>query len=498
MASTAESGLNGLQVLNNWPNHKEQTPGSSRKPTMENSVCDVIVVGAGLAGFTAATRATENGANVILIDKSDGEFGDGNVLMASGSLRAGGKSPRTDAAELYEFVMSEGVGYPDLVKAWSEACGRAVDWLASAGVGLEETAPGRIWLNQKSAISLAPVYKKDVGTRAVAQLKARFNQLGGRYMHGIEGVSLIREKGSIQGVVARQRSETLELRGRATVLCTGGFSANKELLRRYIGPKADQCKLRGSKQDTGDGLRMALDIGAKAVNLRYFYGHLIARKALVDDRFWPYPRLDAFVDEGILINHDGLRFVDEGRGDVAVANELARSNDPTGATLIFDHDSWEASKDSPSSTSLMIPAPNPWLSDNGGEIFSHETPAGLAAAIGINAGPLSATLEQYNRAVESGQLSSLTVARTGKSKRLRAPFYGLRVVPGITFTMGGVLINGRGEVLDENENSISGLYAAGDAIGGLMGGYRGGYTGGLMQAVVTGILAAENAAKPKA
>jgi len=77
---------------------------------------------------------------------------------------------------------------------------------------------------------------------------------------------------------------------------------------------------------------------------------------------------------------------------------------------------------------------------------------------------------------------------------LRAPFYGLRVVPGITFTMGGILVSGRSEALNEAEKPIRGLYAAGDAIGGLMGGYRGGYTGGLMQAVVTGILAGENAA----
>jgi fumarate reductase flavoprotein subunit len=69
------------------------------------------------------------------------------------------------------------------------------------------------------------------------------------------------------------------------------------------------------------------------------------------------------------------------------------------------------------------------------------------------------------------------------------------VVPSITFTMGGILINGRGEFLDANEAPIRGLYAAGDAIGGLMGGYHGGYAGGLMQAVVTGILAGESAAR---
>ena len=91
---------------------------------MNDITSDILVVGAGLAGFTAAVRASEQGAKVFLIDKSDGELGDGNVLMASGSLRAGGKSPRTNSNELYDFVMAEGVGYPDLVRAWSETCKR--------------------------------------------------------------------------------------------------------------------------------------------------------------------------------------------------------------------------------------------------------------------------------------------------------------------------------------------------------------------------------------
>jgi fumarate reductase flavoprotein subunit len=267
------------------------------------------------------------------------------------------------------------------------------------------------------------------------------------------------------------------------------------MVKKHIGPSADQCKLRGSKQDTGDGLRMALAVGAKAVNLKYFYGHLISRKALVDDRFWPYPRLDSFVDEGILVDRGGSRFVDEGRGDVAVANELARSEDVTGAMLIFDQQSWDAARDNAFSNSVKTPAPNPWLKNNEGEIFSGATIEALAKAIDMDAGRLARTLNDYNRAVEMGSSSALSVPRTGKPKPLRAPFFGLRVVPGITFTMGGILINGRAEALNENEKPISGLYAAGDAIGGLMGGYRGGYTGGLMQAVVTGILAGENAAK---
>ena len=258
---------------------------------------------------------------------------------------------------------------------------------------------------------------------------------------------------------------------------------------------ADECKLRGSKQDTGDGLRMALAIGAKAVNMKYFYGHLISRKALIDDRFWPYPRLDSFVDEGILIDRDGKRFVDEGRGDVAVANELARSDDVTGAVLIFDQQSWEAAKDDAFSNSVKTPAPNPWLADNDGEIFSDPTIEGLAGKIGVEEARLAATLKDYNHAVEANTAQSLAVPRTGKPKALSAPYHGLRVVSGITFTMGGILVDGQAAALNQNEQPIAGLYAAGDAIGGLMGGYHGGYTGGLMQAVVTGILAGENAAR---
>jgi fumarate reductase flavoprotein subunit len=462
---------------------------------MENRFFDVAVIGAGLAGFTAAVRASEQGAAVLLLEKSDGEIGAGNILMASGSLRAGGKSPRTDPAELYDSVMSEGVAYPDLVKAWAKTCGRAVDWLSWSGVKIDESASGRIWLDQSGEISLAPVYKKDVGARALASLKKRFEQLGGRYLNRITGERLIMDRGEVHGLVVKHDGDECEFRARATILATGGFSANREMVRRYIGPHADRCKLRGSNQCSGDGLRMALAAGAKAVNLNYFYGHLISRKALVDDRFWPYPRLDSFVDRGILIDRSGERFVDEGRGDVAVANELARSDDVTGAVLIFDQESWEAAKDDAFSNSVKTPAPNPWLLDNEGEIYGDASIQGLAKVLGVDETRLASTVSHYNRAVEARDPTVLRIPRTGKPKVLRAPFYGLRVVPGITFTMGGVLVNGRAQVLTEDETAITGLYAAGDAIGGLMGGYRGGYTGGLMQAVVTGILAGENAAQ---
>ena len=116
---------------------------------MEILSIDILVVGAGLAGFTTAVRAAEKGAKVILTDKSNGPFGQGNILMASGSLRAGGKSPRTSSRELYESVMSEGVGYPDLVRAWSLTCGRALEWLISSGLKSMKARPAEFgWIRR--------------------------------------------------------------------------------------------------------------------------------------------------------------------------------------------------------------------------------------------------------------------------------------------------------------------------------------------------------------
>ena len=95
---------------------------------------------------------------------------------------------------------------------------------------------------------------------------------------------------------------------------------------------------------------------------------------------------------------------------------------------------------------------------------------GLANAIGVEPANFAATVDEYNRAVQSNDTSTLRFPRTGKPKPLRTPFYGLKVIPGITFTMGGILVNGRCEVLNTEEKPIEGLYAAGDAIGGLLGG----------------------------
>lgn len=465
---------------------------------MNNIPCDVVVVGAGIAGWTAALVAAQNGAKVVLIDKSPHELGDGNTLMTSGSFNTAGKNPRSNPLELYEAAMSEGVAYPDLAKAWAHNCARAVDWLVSCGVSISQAQSGSLRLEPETEISFAPVYRKDVGRKILTKLKDRFQKSGGSFLTGVEAVRLSCESGQIGGVVGSKGEQEIEFMSKATVLSTGGFSANKEMVQKYIGQRAVECKLRGSKSCTGDGLRMALEAGAKAVNLKYFYGHLLSLRALTDDRFWPYPRLDSLVSEGLLVDSTGSRFVDEGRGDVAVTNELARRDDVTGSSLIFDQEAWDKAGGDARAIFPHTPPANPWLMENDGYLYASATIEQLAAALGVDRSNLARTLESFNQACEGRTLAAVSVPRTGKPRPLRTPFYGLKVVPGITFTMGGVLIDGQAQVLNLAEEPISGFYAAGDAIGGLMGGYHGGYTGGLAQAIVTGILAGENAALRRA
>ena len=159
----------------------------------------------------------------MLIDKSHGELGDGNVLMASGSLRAGGKSPKTDAKELYDFVMSEGLATPISSRPGRKlAAAPSSGYRARCGCRDRRDRTGRIWLNQKSEISYGPVYKKDVGGRALTSLKKRFLNLGGNYLNGSEGVRLIVENGCVTGLIAKRTAQR----------------SNCALARRFLPPVA--------------------------------------------------------------------------------------------------------------------------------------------------------------------------------------------------------------------------------------------------------------------
>jgi len=444
-----------------------------------------------MGGLVAGARAAELGAEVMLIDKG-GPLGDGNTLTTTGTFYTAGMHPSSSPDELYGSATRGGAAYPDLARTWADNCRRALEWLEHAGIQVDRSGDGPPHLESLGTLSTSPVCRIDTGPNIIKKLRTFFQANRGVITSKTRAVKLLTDKGRVVGVEAIDGSEgRVVFRSGATILATGGFQANRELLRKYVGRHADKCKLVGSSAATGDGLRMAMAAGAKAVNLQYMYARLLTTKALTDDRFWPYPTMDTLIEDGIVINKAGRRFTDEGWGDVPLANIVARWDDVTGAYLIFDSTAWERSK---GDTQSLV-APNPWMIEKEGGVVKSESITELATKLGVNSKNLELTFDEFNSAAARRRLGELRVPRINHPSPLKSPFFAIRVVPAIVSTMGGPLVNRRMDVLSRKGKPIPGLYAAGDVVGGFMGGRNGGYTGGLAQAAVTGILAGESAQK---
>ncbi len=236
---------------------------------------------------------------------------------------------------------------------------------------------------------------------------------------------------------------------------------------------------------------MASAVGADLVGMDRFYGHLLCRDAMTSDKFWPYPELDALGTAGIVVDQSGRRVTDEGVGGVALANALARMADPLAFTVVFDRKIWDGP-----GKSARIPA-NPTLERAGATIHRAGDIAALAKAAGIDAAGLAETIAAYNSAVAGGTTAALTPARSATIAPMAiegGPFMAIPLAVGITYTMGGMRIDGRSRVLRPDGAAIAGLYAAGATTGGLEGGPRSTYLGGLVKAGTQALAAAADIA----
>jgi fumarate reductase flavoprotein subunit len=214
----------------------------------------------------------------------------------------------------------------------------------------------------------------------------------------------------------------------AVVVADGGFQANPELLRRHITPAPERVKQRCTPSGTGDGLRMVQEAGGDAIDLAAFYGHLLSRDAMQKDGLWPYPQIDEVAAAGIVVNAEGRRIADEGRGGVFLANAVARQPDPLAMTAVFDEGIWQGP-----GRAAAIPV-NPTVVTAGGTLYQAETIGGLADRIGVPARALENTVSEFNAAVESGRTGELAPARTGKKRAptriAQPPFYGVPICAG--------------------------------------------------------------------
>lgn len=457
---------------------------------------DLIVIGAGLAGLVAALRATELGLRPLVLEKGSGEDYPCNSRHSGGILHIGFHDPCRSSEELTALIMrlTDGEARPELAAALAGNTSRLISWLQARGARFMRfnQQEGYRWCMAPPRSLRAGIDWKGRGPDLVLRgLVTQLVQAGGKMKQDVRATGLIMEDGRCVGVRAHSGGVEIIRRAAAVIIADGGFQASRELFEEHIGPNYDAVFQRGARTGMGDGLRMAVEAGAALTATNRFYGHVLCFDAATNDQVWPYPELDAIATSGIVVDGQGRRIVDEGRGGVFLANALAALPKGTATYAIFDASIWDGP-----GKSARIPA-NPLLEKAGGTIHRADSIEELARLIDVPAETLAATLDDYHAALDGNALAALDVPRSQRMTPLpvrQPPFMAIRLLPGITYTMGGVAIDANSRVLDARGAPIPGLYAAGAATGGIEGGTNAVYIGGLVKAGAFGLLAAEHVA----
>jgi len=459
---------------------------------------DVAIVGGGIAGLVAANRLAQLGLRAAVLEQGGEERYLCNSRYTGGSFHVCLRDILSDESTLRQAIVESTCGFVSdaLAGVVAREGRRVVRWLQDEGARFMRVS-GAEYHN----FVLAPPgrsrpgldWEGRAGDVLLRTLEANLVKRGGAVVRNTRGRSLIIEEHECRGVAAQQGEHEISYRTRAVVIADGGFQGNAALVRRYICEHPERLKQRSAGTGRGDGLQMAIAAGARAVGLDRFYGHVLSRDAMTNDKLWPYPYLDSLATAGIVVGPAGERFVDEGRGGVYIANAIAKLADPFSAVVIFDHAIWEGP-----GRGGLIPV-NPHLPAVGGTMLHADDLAALARGLGMEPGQLVNTVRSYNEAIATGALSTLAPAR--RTSRYPAcpiavaPFYAAPACAGITATMGGIAINEHAQALREDGSAITGLYVAGGAAGGLEGGPEIGYVGGLVKCGVTGLVAAEHIAQ---
>lgn len=430
--------------------------------------------------MVTARRLQRLGVGPVVLERGEAEGGANNARISGGLLHVAMAAMDEKPDSLYHRVLEETDGEIDagLARVYADNAGRATEWLIAEGVEIKPKSqiPCQRFALYPHELAMA---RRIIPTRGPDRMMTTLYRAvrgeGGLVILGASAEGL-RPAGAGNWIVVYRRGGRMYQRtAKAVLVADGGFQGNPEMLTRYVGPNAAQCLLRAMPSSTGAGLRMLMGVGAKAVGLGRVYGHMVSADALTNDSLWPYPAVDKLCLQGVLVDRRGERFATRATDGVRLVTELARTEDPRGYRAIFDEALWRtAGVDNPFGT----PVPNPELAERGGTLVSAGSIGELARAVGL----------------EPERLARAVAAHNAEPARVPAetpPFYAMPVIPGITFTMGGVKIGPGGEVLDEMDRPIPGLFAAGSATGGLHGGPRGGYVGGLAVAVTFGLLAAE-------
>ena len=465
---------------------------------------DVVVVGAGGAGMTAAITAAAEGKSVVILE-SQSMVG-GNSVRATGGMNAGKtvyqdenefgesagveKTLKTaaekyadnetitalaktvseqwaayqanptgyfDSVELMELdtmIGGKGINDPELVETLCANSADAIDWLDEHGITLHNVSSfGGASVKRIHRPVNAEGKTVSVGSYMIPLLQENCEKAGVKMMLDTTATEILTDaNGAAVGVKATGASgETVTVNAKAVVLATGGFGANLDMVVKYK-PELKGFMTTNAPGIQGQGIEMAQAIGAATVDM---------------DQIQIHPTVEAntaaLITEGlrgdgaILINEEGQRFIDEvGTRDVVSAAEIAQTG--SYSWLVVD----QAMADASSVIQGYIKK---------GYTVTGATYEELGKAMGVDAAAFAETMEKWNGYVEAK--NDPDFGRTSFANPLNtAPYYAVKVTAGVHHTMGGLKINANTEVLNEKDEVIPGLFAAGEVTGGVHGANR--------------------------
>ena len=437
---------------------------------------DVVIIGAGGAGLSAAIAAKEAGASVVVFEKM--AMPGGNTIRATGGINGAGteyqaRAGITDSPDLFfSDTMTGGGNINDraLVRLLAEKSASSVAWLSEMGadlsdVGLMGGASVRRTHRPTGGGMVGPEITKTL-ERQVIEVK------GIPLVLQANVTNIIVQDGRVTGVELRYNNRNHTVRAKAVILATGGFGANNDMAAALV-PSLRGFATTNQPGATGEGISMAQGIGAALVDMEQIQTH----PTHAPDREMITEAVRG--NGAIMVNRAGRRFVDEmATRDVVSAAILAQEG--ASAFLLFDD-----------SVRRSLAAIESYV--RGGIVLEAPSPEELAALMGgVSGDTLAATVAAYNQAAASGRDSEFARANMPRSLSA-APFYAIEVVPAIHHTMGGVKIDTEARVISTDGSAIPAFYAAGEVAGGIHGTNRLG--GNALADIITfGRIAGTNAA----
>ena len=484
---------------------------------------DILVVGAGNAAFCAALAARERGCSVTVLERAPEEERGGNSRFTAGAFRFV-HNGADDLRELMPDLTEQEIANSDFgtytEEQFFDDLARVTEYRADPDLVellVKRSRETLLWTRSKG-VRFIPMWG-----RQAFKIDGRFKFWGGivleawgggpglsdtlfeaakrnriEVIYGARAVDLLYND-AVQGVRVRHEGKTVEIKSKATVLACGGFEANAEWRTRYLGTGWDVAKVRGTRFNTGDGIRMALDIGAMPWG-NWSGCHAVGweRNApafgdlTVGDNFQKhsYPL-------GIMLNARGERFIDEG-ADIrnytyAKYGRVILQQPGQFAWQIFDSKVIPLLLDEYRIQQVTRVRADS-LEELAGKLEDVDATGALETIKAYNAAVRSDI--PFNPAIKDGRCTEgLTVPKSNWANTIdEPPFEAYAVTCGITFTFGGLRINENAQVLDSDGNVIPSLYAAGELVGGLFYfNYPGGT--GLMAGSVFGRIAGSSAGK---